>query len=50
MSQQPEPRDRTPRPSSIVSEPATVAACRRDYEQADDVRARFDRQVQGGRR
>ncbi|MFF7610726.1 hypothetical protein [Streptomyces lavendulae] len=31
--------DRTPRPNVVLAEPATVAACRRDYEDAADVRA-----------
>ncbi|MGW5616248.1 hypothetical protein [Streptomyces sp. NPDC003877] len=36
MSQQ--QRDLTPQPNRILAEPATVAACQRDYEAAGDVR------------
>ncbi|MEU9400569.1 hypothetical protein [Streptomyces sp. NPDC048242] len=50
MSQQPETKDLTPRRSSVMFEPATPDACRRDYEEGADVRARFDQQIQGGRR
>lgn len=32
-----------PRPNPILDEPATVAACTRDYEAAADIRARLDR-------
>lgn len=35
---------KAPKPSSIVEEPATIAACRRDYESAADTRATFARQ------
>lgn len=37
MSEQQQP-DLTPRPNQILAEPATPAACARDYEQAADVR------------
>lgn len=30
--------DRTPRANEILSEPATVAACQRDYQQAAEIR------------
>jgi len=36
--QQPEQPDRTPRPSQILAEPATVQACNADYAQAVEVR------------
>jgi hypothetical protein len=36
--------DRTPRPSTILAEPATHAACARDYEAASAVRATIDKQ------
>lgn len=39
----PEP-DRTPRPSTILAEPATHAACARDYENAAPIRATLDKQ------
>jgi hypothetical protein len=39
----PEP-DRTPRENTILAEPATVEACRRDYEAAADVRALLAKQ------
>ena len=35
--QQPEP-DRTPQPNRILAEPATVEACRADYDAAADIR------------
>ncbi|WP_158711203.1 hypothetical protein [Streptomyces sp. NRRL S-1824] len=35
---------KAPKPSSIVEEPATIAACRRDYESAAESRAAFARQ------
>ncbi|WP_164992342.1 hypothetical protein [Streptomyces sp. L2] len=40
MSEQDE-RDLTPQPNPIVTEPATAAACQRDYDQAGDVRERL---------
>ncbi|MFD6968360.1 hypothetical protein [Streptomyces sp. NPDC059949] len=39
----PEP-DRTPRENTILAEPATVAACQRDYAAAADIRALLARQ------
>ncbi|MFG2976276.1 hypothetical protein ACGFYY_25250 [Streptomyces sp. NPDC048331] len=39
----PEP-DRTPRENSILAEPATVAACARDYADAADIRALLAKQ------
>ncbi|MFF5421821.1 hypothetical protein [Streptomyces misionensis] len=39
----PEP-DRTPRPNPLFAEPATPAACTRDYEQAASVRATMSKQ------
>ena len=36
--------DRTPRASTIIDEPATPAACARDYEAAGAVRAELDKQ------
>lgn len=36
--------DRTPRPSQLFAEPATPAACTRDYENAAAVRATIDKQ------
>jgi hypothetical protein len=33
-----------PRPSPVVYEPATVAACRADYEAGGDIRDRLDQQ------
>ncbi len=36
--QQPKP-DLTPQPNPILAQPATVQACRADYEDAADVRA-----------
>jgi hypothetical protein len=39
----PEP-DRTPRENSILAEPATVEACRRDYDAGADVRALLAKQ------
>ena len=39
----PEP-DRTPRANTIVTEPATHAACARDYESAASVRATISKQ------
>lgn len=44
----PEP-DRTPRPSQVLAEPATPAACTRDYEAAADVRQTMDRQTSARR-
>lgn len=35
---------KAPKPSSILDEPATIAACRRDYESAAEARADFARQ------
>jgi len=47
---EPQPEvDRSPRPNLIVIEPATVDACRTDYENGADVRARLDRQIKDGR-
>lgn len=40
MSDQDE-RDLTPRPNPITNEPATPAACQRDYADADDIRSRL---------
>lgn len=37
---QPEP-DRTPQPNRVLAEPATVEACRSDYDAGADVRARL---------
>ncbi|MFF8290445.1 hypothetical protein ACF068_14620 [Streptomyces sp. NPDC016309] len=34
----------TPQPSRLFEEPATVAACRADYDDAEDVRDRLDQQ------
>lgn len=34
---------------SVIHEPATVAACRRDYEAAAEARAAFTRQQQAKR-
>ncbi|MHC3392072.1 hypothetical protein ACLQ2E_21795 [Streptomyces lavendulocolor] len=34
----------TPQPSPVVYQPATVAACRADYDAAADIRARLDQQ------
>lgn len=34
----------TPQPNAILSAPATVAACREDYENGADIRDRLDRQ------
>jgi hypothetical protein len=45
MSEQQE-RDLTPRPNQILAEPATPAACQRDYTAGADVRARMDQQDQ----
>lgn len=39
----PEP-DRTPRENTVIAEPATVAACARDYANAADIRALLARQ------
>ncbi|MEU2510190.1 hypothetical protein ABZ621_36630 [Streptomyces sp. NPDC007863] len=39
----PEP-DRTPRPNPLFAEPATPAACARDYESATSVRATMSKQ------
>lgn len=36
------------RPSRIVDEPATIDACRRDYDAAALLRARVDRQLRSG--
>ncbi|MFE6225462.1 hypothetical protein [Streptomyces sp. NPDC057854] len=36
--------DRTPRPNPILAEPATPAACARDYEAAAAIRATIDKQ------
>ncbi|MGW2837332.1 hypothetical protein ACWCWD_06425 [Streptomyces sp. NPDC001493] len=33
-------------PGSVVAEPATVDACRRDYDAAKDARASFDEHAQ----
>jgi hypothetical protein len=46
MSDQQQP-DRTPRTNQILAEPATPAACQRDYQQAADVRQRMDQQAKG---
>ncbi|MEU8829378.1 hypothetical protein [Streptomyces sp900116325] len=44
-SKDPRTADRqAPKPSSIVEEPATIAACRSDYESAAESRAAFARQ------
>ncbi|MFG3136089.1 hypothetical protein ACGFZA_07685 [Streptomyces sp. NPDC048211] len=40
----------TPRENPIVAEPATPAACRRDYENGADVRAAAARQLARARR
>lgn len=40
-AQQPAPL--APRPNRILAEPATVAACYRDYALAASIRARMDR-------
>ncbi|MEU3282902.1 hypothetical protein [Streptomyces antibioticus] len=40
---QPAP-DRTPQPNRILTQPATIAACRRDYQAAADIRARITTQ------
>ncbi|MFG2617791.1 hypothetical protein ACGFXC_09180 [Streptomyces sp. NPDC048507] len=40
----PEEPDRAPRESTVVAEPATVAACARDYADAADVRKSLARQ------
>ncbi|WP_255951578.1 hypothetical protein [Streptomyces odontomachi] len=37
--------DLKPRQSAVMAEPATVKACRLDYEDAPDVRARLDKQL-----
>ncbi|MFH8792217.1 hypothetical protein [Streptomyces sp. NPDC017941] len=43
--QQPEQEpDRTPQPSQILAEPATVDACRADYQAAGAIRIRMTRQ------
>lgn len=40
MSEQPQPSPTlTPQPNRIIAEPATVAACQRDYTQGAEVRA-----------
>lgn len=36
--------DRTPRPNQLFAEPATPAACTRDYESAAAVRATMSKQ------
>ncbi|MFE3578734.1 hypothetical protein [Streptomyces vinaceus] len=36
--------DRTPRENTVIAEPATVEACRRDYEAAADIRAVLGKQ------
>ncbi|MGW4028222.1 hypothetical protein ACWEFL_02700 [Streptomyces sp. NPDC004838] len=41
---EPEP-DRTPRPSTVTDQPATVARCAEDYANGADVRANLDRQL-----
>jgi hypothetical protein len=41
----PEPR----RPNPIFRQPATVEACREDYEAGADVRRRLDNQIRAGR-
>lgn len=38
MNEQTEERDLTPQPNQILAEPATVDACRADYEAGADVR------------
>lgn len=39
--QQPEQPDLTPKASTVLTEPATPAACQQDYAEAGDVRARL---------
>ncbi|MFI9154516.1 hypothetical protein [Streptomyces sp. NPDC053367] len=48
MSEQTD-QDRAPRTNQILAEPATVAACQRDYAQAADVREVMDAQDRGDR-
>lgn len=38
MSQQQPQPDLKPKPNQILAQPATVQACRRDYDQGADVR------------
>lgn len=42
--QQPTPEAFAPRTNQVLTEPATVAACQADYDDADDIRRRMDRQ------
>lgn len=45
----PQPSDpQQPRESSVIREPATVEACRRDYAAGADVRAVMDKQLGKG--
>ncbi|MFF8839593.1 hypothetical protein [Streptomyces sp. NPDC015130] len=37
--------DRTPQPNAILAEPATPAACARDYADAAPIRATIDKQA-----
>lgn len=39
MSEQQPKTDLTPQPNQILAQPATVQACRADYDDASDVRA-----------
>ncbi|MFK0124906.1 hypothetical protein ACIQSP_16515 [Streptomyces nigra] len=47
--QQPEP-DRTPQPNQILAQPATVDACRADYQAGTDVRQTMAQQDAKARR
>ncbi len=41
----PQPSPEPPRENPIYRQPATVAACRADYEAGADVRRRLDQQI-----
>ncbi|WP_199837565.1 hypothetical protein [Streptomyces caniscabiei] len=45
----PEPSPAPPRENPIYRQPATVAACRADYEAAADVRRVLDQQIKARR-
>ncbi|WP_326780412.1 hypothetical protein OG481_09710 [Streptomyces longwoodensis] len=49
-AQQPRPGPGSPPPGRILSEPATVEACRTDYDEAEDVRTRMHAQAALNRR
>ena len=50
MSEQQNERDLTPQPNPILNQPATVDACKQDYDAAADVRQTMANQEAKARR